>query len=183
MGNVRQAAVVMGVSMVVMVLVVMVMAVMVLVVVVMLMVVMMLMVVVMVVLVFRLLVVVVRLTGPVFRFFFHPVHLDGNVGAADAALGRSFLLYRNLGNPQAIHFLNKAVRIRQQFQKGRRQHIPGGAHAAVDIDCLHRFASIWLMRLARNPAPKPLSIFTTDTPLAQEFSMDKSADSPWKDAP
>ena len=43
--------------------------------------------------------------------------------------------------------------------------------------------AIWLMRLARNPAPKPLSIFTTETPLAQELSMDSSADTPPKDAP
>ena len=28
---------------------------------------------------------------------------------------------------------------------------------------------------ARYPAPKPLSMFTTDTPLAQEFSMDNRA--------
>ena len=37
--------------------------------------------------------------------------------------------------------------------------------------------------LARYPAPKPLSIFTTLTPLAQEFSMESSADTPPKDAP
>lgn len=37
--------------------------------------------------------------------------------------------------------------------------------------------------LARYPAPKPLSMFTTDTPLAQEFSMDSRADTPPKDAP
>ena len=42
---------------------------------------------------------------------------------------------------------------------------------------------IWLIRLARNPAPKPLSMFTTLMPLAQEFSMLSSADSPPKLAP
>lgn len=42
---------------------------------------------------------------------------------------------------------------------------------------------MWLIMLARYPAPKPLSMFTTDTPLAQEFSMDSSADTPPKDAP
>ena len=35
-----------------------------------------------------------------------------------------------------------------------------------------------LFILARYPAPKPLSIFTTLTPLAQEFSMDSSAARP-----
>ena len=37
--------------------------------------------------------------------------------------------------------------------------------------------------LARYPAPNPLSIFTTLTPLAQEFSMESRADTPPKDAP
>ena len=40
-----------------------------------------------------------------------------------------------------------------------------------------------MIRLARTPAPKPLSMFTTLTPLAQELSMDKSAATPPKDAP
>lgn len=31
--------------------------------------------------------------------------------------------------------------------------------------------------------PKPLSMLTTDTPLAQELSMESSADKPWNDAP
>ena len=39
------------------------------------------------------------------------------------------------------------------------------------------------IRLAANPAPKPLSILTTVTPAAQEFSMPKSAAMPWKLAP
>ena len=37
--------------------------------------------------------------------------------------------------------------------------------------------------LALYPAPKPLSIFTTLTPLAQLFSMPSSADNPKKLAP
>ena len=37
--------------------------------------------------------------------------------------------------------------------------------------------------LAWKAAPKPLSIFTTDTPLAQEFSMDSRADIPPREAP
>ena len=36
----------------------------------------------------------------------------------------------------------------------------------------------WLIILARYPAPNPLSIFTTLTPLAQEFSIESNADSP-----
>ena len=37
--------------------------------------------------------------------------------------------------------------------------------------------------LARYPAPNPLSIFTTLTPLAHEFNIDKSAARPLNDAP
>ena len=36
---------------------------------------------------------------------------------------------------------------------------------------------------AINPAPNPLSILTTLTPLAQELSIDKRADKPPKEAP
>ena len=36
---------------------------------------------------------------------------------------------------------------------------------------------------AAKPAPKPLSIFTTVTPAAQEFSIASNADRPWKLAP
>lgn len=32
--------------------------------------------------------------------------------------------------------------------------------------------------LAKYPAPKPLSIFTTDTPLAQEFSIGEGSHTP-----
>ena len=41
----------------------------------------------------------------------------------------------------------------------------------------------WLIILARYPAPKPLSMFTTLTPLAQEFSIDSRAARPPKAAP
>ena len=42
---------------------------------------------------------------------------------------------------------------------------------------------MWLIMLAMYPAPKPLSMFTTETPLAQEFSMESSAAMPFRDAP
>ncbi len=41
----------------------------------------------------------------------------------------------------------------------------------------------WLMALAWKAAPKPLSMFTTDTPLAQEFNMARRAVTPPKEAP
>ena len=39
------------------------------------------------------------------------------------------------------------------------------------------------IRLAANPAPKPLSILTTVTPAAQELSIPNKAESPLKLAP
>src|SRR5262249_16759013 len=41
----------------------------------------------------------------------------------------------------------------------------------------------WLIRLAMNAAPKPLSMFTTETPDAQLLSMPRSAARPPKLAP
>ena len=111
------------------------------------------------------------------------VHRHGDVSAGDAALFRLFPVIGHAGDPQAVEPLHKLLRPGQQLQQGRRQHIPGSAHATVQIQGPHFFTSMWLIILARYPAPKPLSMFTTDTPLAQEFSMDSRADTPPKDAP
>jgi hypothetical protein len=40
-----------------------------------------------------------------------------------------------------------------------------------------------LIMLAMQPAPKPLSMFTTDTPPAQLLSIANKAATPWKLAP
>ena len=111
------------------------------------------------------------------------VHRHGDVGAGDAALFRLLPVIGHAGDPQAVEPLHKLLRLGQQLQQGRRQHISGSAHAAVQIQGPHFFTSMWLIMLARYPAPKPLSMFTTDTPLAQEFSIDSRADTPPKDAP
>lgn len=42
---------------------------------------------------------------------------------------------------------------------------------------------MWLIMLARYPAPKPLSMFTTLTPLAQELSIASKAATPPNEAP
>ena len=111
------------------------------------------------------------------------VHRHGDVSAGDAALFRLFPVIGHAGNTQAVETLDKFVGPGQQLQQRRRQHISGSAHAAVQIQGPHFFTSMWLIILARYPAPKPLSMFTTDTPLAQEFSMDNRADTPPKEAP
>ena len=103
------------------------------------------------------------------------VDQHGQVGAGDAALHGRLPHILHPGDVQAVEPLHEPVRVRQQLQKGRRQHVAGRAHAAVQIERFHFAASIWLIILARYPAPKPLSMFTTDTPLAQELSMLKRA--------
>src|SRR5262249_32985417 len=61
-----------------------------------------------------------------------------------------------------------------------RVHV-GGRDERDDRDrgCPHK----WLMTLAVAAAPKPLSMFTTDTPHAQLLSMPRSAAMPPKLAP
>src|SRR5437879_7259290 len=55
------------------------------------------------------------------------------------------------------------------------------AEAAPDPDAAG--GHVWLMRLAAAAAPNPLSMLTTVTPEAQEFSIASSAASPPNDAP
>ena len=112
------------------------------------------------------------------------VHGHGDVGAGDAALLRRAALKAHAGQAQGVHAGGEGVGVGHEFGEGGHQHIAGGAHAAFDVECFHgSIPFIWLIRLARKPAPKPLSMFTTLMPLAQELSMDSSAESPPKLAP
>ena len=117
---------------------------------------------------------------------FLTVHGHAQVRARDAALDRPLGAKFHARQPQRVQLGNKSVAVVQQLQQRRRQHIARRAHRAVQIECFHRVSSrfcIWLMRLARKPAPKPLSMFTTDTPLAHELSIASSAATPPNDAP
>ena len=126
----------------------------------------------------------VRLRGVLVGMaFLLAVDQDAHMRAGDAAFdGR---LCRDLQPRQAerLHFLQKGILFGQQLQQCGHQHIACRAHGAVQIDRSHSQPPIWLMRLARKPAPKPLSMLTTLTPLAQELSIDRSAETPPKDAP
>ena len=128
----------------------------------------------------------------VLRFLLLAVHLHAYVGAGDAALDGGLADELDPGDAQGIELGYKGVGIRHELKKSGGQHVAGSAHAAVYVESLHSkssfpvppvLASIWLILLARNPAPKPLSMLTTDTPAAQELSMDSSADTPPNDAP
>ena len=75
---------------------------------------------------------------------------------------------------------------REKHLHGKTQllsgHIVQVAAQLVNFIRHWRF-SIWFIMEARYPAPKPLSMFTTDTPLAQELSILSSAATPLKAAP
>ena len=68
-----------------------------------------------------------------------------------------------------------------------QQHVAADAGDAVDVGDGHRAppaATIWrTMAAAISAAPKPLSIFTTATPAAQELSIASSAAPPPRCAP
>ena len=71
-----------------------------------------------------------------------PAHQDGQMGAGDAAFDAPL---QGKGHPrqaQAVEPVHKGPRFRQQLQQGRRQHVPCRAHATVQIQCLHCFASM-----------------------------------------
>ena len=105
--------------------------------------------------------------------------------AGDAAFHGRLRFVFHTRDPAGIQLLEKslALFLREKFEKRGGQHIARGAHGAVDVENFHFFASIWLIMLARYPAPNPLSMLTTDTPLAQELSMERRADNPSKAAP
>ena len=86
-----------------------------------------------------LMVVVVMMVVVMLRF---PVHRHGDSGAGDAALFRPFQAVCYPGNTQAVETLDKFVGPGQQLQQRRRQHISGGAHAAVQIQGPHFFPSM-----------------------------------------
>ena len=106
------------------------------------------------------------------------------MGAGDAAFLRALALQPHPRQAEGVHAPDEGVRLGQQLQQRAHQHIPRGAHVTFDVKRPHAsIPFIRLIRFARKPAPKPLSMFTTDMPLAQALSMDSNADSPPKLAP
>ena len=123
-------------------------------------------------------------------FLLHAVKTQLHARSRNAAGSAFFCLDSQPRYAGAVHGVQKSSTIRQQLIKRSHQHIAGSAHAAVQINQFHSSApcssaglSIRLMRFARNPAPKPLSMLTTQLPEAQELSIAKSAATPPKLAP
>ena len=82
---------------------------------------------------------------------------------ADAEAGEPFL---------------EQLRIRPRADERPERHVAADPRETVEIGDSHRFT-----RCAKYPAPKPLSMFMTATPAAQELSIARSAASPPKLAP
>ncbi len=72
-----------------------------------------------------------------------------------------------------------------RIKKGGEGHVSADAGWHVDIQDFHVFSpsQSFMMRFARQAAPKPLSMFMTPTPEAQLFNMPNSAETPPKLAP
>ena len=69
-----------------------------------------------------------------------------------------------------------------EIDEGCTQHVTGDSADGFEVKHLaHERSS--LMRMAIMAAPKPLSILTTDTPVAHAFSIPRRAARPWKLAP
>ena len=65
-----------------------------------------------------------------------------HMGPQNAALAHLFLCHRHAWDRQRVQLFQEFFRFGQQFQQGGCQHIPCGAHAAIQIQCLHFFASM-----------------------------------------
>jgi len=120
---------------------------------------------------------------PVPALLFLAVYGNLHPHASDPAAFRGEPPRAHPGDAQGVQLRGEPLWVRQKTGQRGHQHVPRGAHAALKIQRFHLIPSMRLIMLAKYPAPKPLSIFTTLTPLAQEFSMDSSAESPPKLAP
>jgi len=83
---------------------------------------------------------------------------------------------------QLAEFTAELLRAHAQINERAKQHVTTNATKNVEVERFHLFTKrlIWL---AAYPAPKPLSILTTVTPLPQLFNMPSNAATPPKLAP
>ena len=140
--DLRHAAVVMvSVAVLMVMVVIVVMAVLVIMV-------MLMMVVVVVLMLMMMLVVVLMLVAmavarrAIHGLFLFAMDFYRHMGPQNAALAHLFLCHRHAWDRQRVQLFQEFFRFGQQFQQGGCQHIPCGAHAAIQIQCLHFFASM-----------------------------------------
>ena len=92
----------------------------------------------------------VPLRGYVAADLLLPVYRHRHMGAGDAAFDGRYGGHRHAGQAQAVHLLQKGRLVVHKLQQGRHEHIAGGPHAAVQIECSHFcFPPMWLIMLAR----------------------------------
>ena len=129
--------------------------------------------------------------------FFHDrsdvtqVALGGVVMGVHVDLGGAEAVFGNLGNVQVEVGQVEFGQLR--FKGGGRQagvdecaeqHVAAGSTDAVEIGDFHEREAVgFKMRWAAKAAPKPLSMFTTVRPEAQELSMPSKAARPSNAAP
>ena len=82
-----------------------------------------------------------------------------------------------------LQFMFQRVKINAEVEERADEHVAADAGKNIEIKCLHSREASRLIWLAAKPAPKPLSMLTTVTPLLQLLSIVNSAESPPKFAP
>ena len=65
--------------------------------------------------------------------FFHTIYRNRHMCAGDAALYGRLPAILHTGNAESVQLVHKAIRVRQQLQQCRGQHIACGTHAAIQI--------------------------------------------------
>src|SRR5437899_4328703 len=109
-----------------------------------------------------------------------------DLGRSDAAPSYRFDDHVDGIHPDRVDCCLNRVQGRASIDQCAEKHVAGRAGQALEPCCSHGlppWAARRATRAACTPAPKPLSMFTTTTPGAQEFSMASSAASPSNEAP
>ena len=111
----------------------------------------------------------------------------GQVDIQFHSLDTRLLLAGNMQMPavefQLLQFAFQFMGIDTEVQQCANEHVATDAAENVEVKCFHDVEAKTLIWLAANPAPNPLSMFTTVNPLAQLFNMPNRAATPPKLAP
>ena len=87
------------------------------------------------------------------------------------------------GQIEFAEMLFQSVQGKAQVEHRPQEHVTARPGETIEIDGFHDFDASRLMRWAWQPAPKPLSILTTEMPSEHEVSIAKRAVSPPRLAP